>query len=59
MTITNAYHHRSDSLSSLAATVALTGSMFGFNMLDPIGGVIVSGMILKAAYGFENIMIKI
>ncbi|CAG8736156.1 11220_t:CDS:2, partial [Dentiscutata heterogama] len=40
-------HHRSDAASSLVALVSIGGSAFGFPLLDPIGGILVAGMILK------------
>ncbi|KAJ1564654.1 hypothetical protein HK096_006926, partial [Nowakowskiella sp. JEL0078] len=45
--IANAYHHRADAASSIVALVGVSGSVFGFPLLDPIGGVIVSGMIIQ------------
>ena len=46
--IANAYHHRSDAASSAVALVGIAGSLVGLPLLDPIGGLLVSGMILKA-----------
>eukprot|EP00938_MAST-03A_sp_MAST-3A-sp1_P000223 g223.t1 len=46
--LANAWHHRTDALSSVVALVALVGGAAGLPILDPLGGVIVSGMILKA-----------
>ncbi|QHS76517.1 Mmt2p [Saccharomyces paradoxus] len=44
----NAWHHRVDSLTSLVALVAITSSYF-FNIqsLDNLGGLVVSGLIIK------------
>ncbi|ORX81150.1 cation efflux protein [Basidiobolus meristosporus CBS 931.73] len=47
----NAWHHRSDAYSSLVAVAAILGAYAGFPALDPIGGIIVSGMILKSGVG--------
>ncbi|CAG8741971.1 32166_t:CDS:2, partial [Racocetra persica] len=44
----NAWHHRSDAASSLVAVISIGGSSFGFPLLDPIGGILVAGMILKS-----------
>ncbi|KAL9103960.1 MAG: hypothetical protein Q9187_008952, partial [Circinaria calcarea] len=50
----NAVHHRVDSLTSIVALVAIGGSHFfnGATWLDPVGGLIVSLMVIKA--GFSN-----
>eukprot|EP00656_Telonema_subtile_P016339 TRINITY_DN18620_c0_g1_i1.p1 TRINITY_DN18620_c0_g1~~TRINITY_DN18620_c0_g1_i1.p1 ORF type:complete len:450 (+),score=84.57 TRINITY_DN18620_c0_g1_i1:67-1416(+) len=48
--IANAWHHRSDALSSIVAVVGIGGTLAGVPLLDPLGGVIVSGMIGKVAY---------
>ncbi|CAI4048800.1 hypothetical protein N7582_004479 [Saccharomyces uvarum] len=45
----NAWHHRVDSLTSLVALVAIsTGYLVNIQSLDTIGGLIVSGLIIKA-----------
>ena len=43
----NALHHRSDVFSGCLAGVAIIGSSLGFPMLDPVGGLLVAGMIIK------------
>ncbi|KAI8067902.1 cation efflux protein [Gongronella butleri] len=48
--IANAWHHRSDALSSVIALVAIGGSYAGLPILDPLGGVFVSGLIVKSGY---------
>lgn len=51
----NAWHHRVDSLTSLVALVAITSSHFlGIQSLDSIGGLLVSGLVIKA--GAEGMM---
>ncbi len=50
--IANAWHHRSDSLSSIGTLVGIAGAMFlgeKWRVLDPIAAVIVSLFILKVA----------
>ena len=47
MVIANAWHHRSDALSSVVALVGIGGSMVGFPSLDGLAGVLVSFMIAK------------
>ncbi|GAA6017343.1 hypothetical protein JCM11491_000639 [Sporobolomyces phaffii] len=48
--LANAYHHRSDSLGSLVALLAIGAARVGFPMLDPIGGLVVGGMIAKQGW---------
>lgn len=43
--IANAWHHRTDAVSSLVALVAIGGSMCGWPMLDPVAGLMVAGMV--------------
>ncbi|SHJ98282.1 cation diffusion facilitator family transporter [Tepidibacter formicigenes] len=43
----DAWHHRSDSLSTVGALIGIGGAMLGFKILDPIAGVIVSLFIIK------------
>ena len=43
----NAWHHRSDAISSVAALVGISGAHWGIPMMDPIAGVLVSGLIVK------------
>lgn len=45
--IANAYHHRTDVYSSIVALVGVAGASVGYGILDPIGGLVVSAMILK------------
>lgn len=45
----NAWHHRSDAYSSAVALVAIVGSYAGLPVLDPLGGIVVSGMLIKSS----------
>ena len=49
----NAYHHRVDSLTAFVALVTICASGFLNNAqwLDPVGGLIISGMIVQAGIG--------
>ncbi|KAJ3109356.1 hypothetical protein HDU96_007244 [Phlyctochytrium bullatum] len=49
--VANAWHHRADSVSSLVALAGVGGAVAGFPWLDPIGGILVSGMIVQASIG--------
>ncbi|KAL2900355.1 Metal tolerance protein 2, partial [Bienertia sinuspersici] len=44
----NAWHHRADAISSFVALIGVGGSILGVKFLDPLAGLLVSGMILKA-----------
>lgn len=46
----DAWHHRSDALSSIGSFVGILGARLGFPVLDPIASVIICLFILKAAY---------
>lgn len=45
--LANAWHHRSDAFSSMVAVAAIGLAHYGFPAVDPIGGLLVAGMILK------------
>ena len=46
----DAWHHRSDALSSVGSLAGIAGAMCGIKILDPIASVIISLFIIKAAY---------
>ncbi|RUS25580.1 cation efflux family-domain-containing protein [Jimgerdemannia flammicorona] len=46
--VANAWHHRSDAFSSVVALGAIGGSYMGAPILDPVGGILVAGMIMKS-----------
>ncbi len=46
----DAWHHRSDALSSIGSFVGIGGAMLGFPVMDSIASVVICGFILKAAY---------
>jgi len=43
----DAYHHRSDVLSSVAALIGISGAKMGYTFMDPLAGIIVAGFIIK------------
>eukprot|EP01103_Thecamoeba_quadrilineata_P015207 TRINITY_DN4732_c0_g1_i1.p1 TRINITY_DN4732_c0_g1~~TRINITY_DN4732_c0_g1_i1.p1 ORF type:complete len:470 (-),score=51.94 TRINITY_DN4732_c0_g1_i1:110-1519(-) len=55
--LANAWHHRSDALSSLVALVGVVGAQFGFPLLDPLSGLLISYWILKTGFSLtlENL----
>lgn len=44
----NAWHHRADAVSSVVALIGVGGSILGVRILDPLAGLLVAGMIMKA-----------
>ncbi len=46
----DAWHHRSDALSSVASLIGIGGAMLGFGILDPIVSIIICVVIIKASY---------
>ncbi len=46
----DAWHHRSDSLSSVGSFVGICGAMLGFKALDPLAGFVIAIMIIRAGY---------
>ena len=46
----DAWHHRSDALSSIGSLIGISGAMLGFKLLDPIASIIISLCIIKVAY---------
>ena len=45
----DAWHHRSDALSSVGAFVGILGARLGLPVLDPVTGLLVSLLVLKVA----------
>ncbi|MCB2286932.1 cation diffusion facilitator family transporter [Clostridium algidicarnis] len=44
---TDAWHHRSDALSSIGTFLGILGARMGLKILDPIAGLLVSFLIIK------------
>ena len=49
----NAVHHRIDSLTSIVALVTIGGAhvITDASWLDPVGGLIIAGMVIRAGWG--------
>jgi len=47
--LADAWHHRTDALSSVGSTVGVVGACMGYVWFDAAAGVLISSMILKAA----------
>ncbi|KAF2298507.1 hypothetical protein GH714_023864 [Hevea brasiliensis] len=54
----NAWHHRADAISSVVALIGVGGSILGVKFLDPLAGLVVSGMIVKAGLqtGYHSVL---
>ena len=46
----NAWHHRSDALSSVGALVGIAGARMGHPVMEPLASLVICVFILKAAY---------
>lgn len=59
--VANAWHHRSDALSSIGTALGISGAILlgeKWRVLDPIAGIIVSFFILKVAWDIVNPSVK-
>ncbi|MCK8817667.1 cation diffusion facilitator family transporter [Natroniella sulfidigena] len=45
--VADAYHHRSDALSSIAVLIGAGGARLGYPLLDPLAGLVVASFIIK------------
>lgn len=46
----DAWHHRSDALSSIGSLIGIAGARLGFPILDPIAAVIIAILVVKVAF---------
>lgn len=46
----DAWHHRSDALSSIGSLIGIGGAMLGFPILDPVASVAIAVCIIKVAF---------
>jgi cation diffusion facilitator family transporter len=46
----DAWHHRSDALSSVGSLIGIGGAMLGFAIMDPIASLVICLFILSAAF---------
>ena len=54
----DAWHHRSDSLSSIGSFIGILGARLGFPVLDSIASVVICAFILKAGYDIFKEAVK-
>ena len=48
--LADAWHHRSDALSSIGAFIGILGSILGLSFFDPLASIIIALFIFKVAY---------
>lgn len=46
----DAWHHRSDAMSSIGSLIGIGGAMLGYKILDPLAGAVIGIVIFKVAY---------
>lgn len=56
--LADAWHHRSDALSSVGSLLGIGGAMLGFPVLDSAASVVICLFILKVAFGILKDSIK-
>lgn len=56
--IANAWHHRSDAISSVAALAGISGAMMGMPLLDPVAAIAVAVIVFKMGIGFARDTLK-
>jgi cation diffusion facilitator family transporter len=56
--IANAWHHRSDAISSVAALAGIGGAMLGLPLLDPVAAVAVAVIVGKMGLEFARDALK-
>lgn len=54
----DAWHHRSDSLSSIGSFIGILGARLGFPVLDSIASVVICIFVLKAGYDIFKDAVK-
>ncbi len=48
--LADAWHHRSDALSSVGSFIGIYGAMLGYPLLDPLASVVICLFIIKVSY---------
>lgn len=54
----DAWHHRSDALSSVGSLIGIGGARLGYRWLDPVASLVICVFILKAAYDIFSDAVK-
>ena len=56
--VANAWHHRTDAISSIAALAGIIAAMLGYPIMDPLAGGVVAVLIAWVGYGILNQGVK-
>ncbi len=56
--LADAWHHRSDALSSVGSLIGIGGAMLGYPILDPIASIVICLFIFKASYDIFRDAVK-
>jgi divalent metal cation (Fe/Co/Zn/Cd) transporter len=58
--LANAWHHRSDAMSSVVALGGVVGTIMGLPLLDPLAGLVVGGLVIRtgAEMAWESIKVS-
>ena len=56
--IANAWHHRTDAISSVAALIGIIGAGQGFSFMDPLAGAVVGCMIVKVGVDITRLGLR-
>lgn len=54
----DAWHHRSDALSSIGSLIGIGGAMLGYPVMDSIASVVICLFILKVSYDIMRIALR-
>lgn len=52
--LADAWHHRSDALSSIGSFIGIAGAMLGFPVMDAVASVVICLFIVKVAYDISK-----
>ena len=50
----DAWHHRSDAMSSVGSLIGIAGARYGYPILDPVASIIIALLIVYTAYDIFN-----
>ena len=56
--VANAWHHRTDAISSIAALIGIIAAMLGYPIMDPLAGGVVAVLIARAGFVILNQGVK-
>ncbi|MBF0308663.1 MAG: cation transporter [Magnetococcales bacterium] len=56
--IANAWHHRADSISSLAALIGIGGALMGYPIFDPLAAIAVAFFVSKVSFEIGSEAVK-